>query len=535
MKKILSLCLTALLLLSVFTISASAMEFTDLSADHWAYDSIQTLVADGTINGIGDGTFLPDGKVTRAQFVKMLGKSATAKEKYYDDVAPNHWAYDYITYSDFPEVKNNVFQPDIPITRGLVAELLWIRNGKDTDVFAPAIITSQYKANPTAAAWIYTTGLMKGDGDGIKLRLNDGLSRAEAATLIVRARIAAQNKNVFASLVNDDVLKNVYNGLSLFDGKAYNPDATMTNGELARAALRIGSQESNLTYRNQNTKTDFEHPYAKDIAAVCNACLGADRLSAAFADKEANFGDAAALLTYNFIAQSSSGVIYGDTTPALEGKVNQMMNICLTFAKNNGIISLKEDLSKTITVREFTALCLLLDNLIGSETDYTTDTGMLEGKDNHSLLLTTEPYGDFRVVLENVPSALYSTAFNNQKKAPVDTYNYAREYKSFFLNLLNMVKANAGKAGATIRLTYYPSLVCENGNGYTMRIACEIVSMNGTNSFSNLFPVREGMENADLVLSQGKKVYFDLATGGPFTSIVASAEKAYVDQIVLVK
>ncbi len=536
MKKILSLVLTACLLVSAFAISASAMVFTDLPESHWAYASIQTLVSDGTVNGIGDGTFQPNGIVTRAQFVKMLGKSATATPKIYDDVAPDHWAFEYIQYADFPEVRNNLFQPNMPITRGLVAELLWIRGGRQTDVFAPAIITSQYKKNPTAAAWIYTTGLMKGDGDGITLRLDDTLSRAEAATLIVRARTAAQNKDVFANLVNQDILKNVYNSLNLFDGKAYNPDATITNGELARAALRIGAQETVLTYRGLNTQANFEHTYAKDIAAVCNACLGAERLSADFANKTANFGDTAAVLAYNFIAQSSTGVIYGNTTPALEGKVNQMMNICLTFAKENGIISLNEDLAKPVTMREFSALCLLFDNLIGSETDYNTDIGMLEGEKNHSLMLTADFYEGFRLMLKGMPFTLYSTAFNNQTKTPAETYNFAREYNSLFMGLLNSLKANVKKnTGVDVRLTYYPSLVCENGNGYTMRISCDILSMNGTKTFAELFPVKEGMANAGQQLSQGMTVYFDLATGGLFTSIIASADNAYVDQIILVK
>ena len=46
--------------------------FTDVSADHWAADTIQTASDSGVINGMGDGTFNPDGNVLYEQAVKML-------------------------------------------------------------------------------------------------------------------------------------------------------------------------------------------------------------------------------------------------------------------------------------------------------------------------------------------------------------------------------------------------------------------------------------------------------------------------------
>ncbi len=536
MKKVLSLLLTAVMLLSLCGIIASALSFTDLSESHWAYANVQTLVADGTVSGYEDGSFRPNGTVTRAEFVKMLGKSATAPAKVYNDVAPDHWAYDYITYADFPEVMYDEFKPNTPITRGLVAELLWNRGGRMTNVFAPSIISEQYPDNPAAAAWIYTTGLIQGDGDGINLRLDDTLSRAEAATLIVRARSASAATQSFENIVSPEILKTIYNGLNLFDGKAYDANANITNGELARAALRIGAEETVLTYPGLNTATDLDHPYAKDIAAVCNACFGAENITKDYADATATYGDAVIILTYNFIAKSHTPVIYGDTTSSLSGKYNLMENACLTFAKQNGIISLREDLDKPATLRDITALCLLLDYKIGAETDHNTDTGLLQGEKNHSLLLIPEGYGDFRVMLSDMPMELYTTPFVSQTKTPAETYNFAREYHSLFVGLINSFKNDIKKTiGYDVRLTYFPSLVCENGNGYTMRIACEVLSGNGSKSISDLFPVNGNVTGAGTLLAQGATVYLDIATGGPFASLAANMEKAYVEQIVLTK
>ncbi len=46
--------------------------FNDLDQAPWAEESILNLVDRGVVNGMGDGTFNPNGNVTREQFVKML-------------------------------------------------------------------------------------------------------------------------------------------------------------------------------------------------------------------------------------------------------------------------------------------------------------------------------------------------------------------------------------------------------------------------------------------------------------------------------
>ena len=73
MKKIISLVLSLCMLMTL-TICVNAASFTDLASNHWAYDNINTLVSEGTINGYSDGTFKPSKSVTRAEFVKMTGK-----------------------------------------------------------------------------------------------------------------------------------------------------------------------------------------------------------------------------------------------------------------------------------------------------------------------------------------------------------------------------------------------------------------------------------------------------------------------------
>ncbi|MDO5398129.1 MAG: S-layer homology domain-containing protein [bacterium] len=51
--------------------SAYAAEFTDTNG-HWAQRDISRLSDKGIINGMGDGSFYPEGDVTRAQYLKMM-------------------------------------------------------------------------------------------------------------------------------------------------------------------------------------------------------------------------------------------------------------------------------------------------------------------------------------------------------------------------------------------------------------------------------------------------------------------------------
>ena len=71
--------------------------FEDLSEEHWAYNYIMTLVADGYLNGMSETEFAPDANVTREQFATML---VSAKHIYDDtascdfiDLDESHWAY----------------------------------------------------------------------------------------------------------------------------------------------------------------------------------------------------------------------------------------------------------------------------------------------------------------------------------------------------------------------------------------------------------------------------------------------------------
>ncbi len=50
--------------------------FSDVPSGHWAHEAVMTLANTGAVNGVGQGMFAPDDKVTAAQAAKMLTEAA---------------------------------------------------------------------------------------------------------------------------------------------------------------------------------------------------------------------------------------------------------------------------------------------------------------------------------------------------------------------------------------------------------------------------------------------------------------------------
>ena len=64
---------------------AAANPFADLPADHWAYDAVAQLAADGIIEGYGDKDFQGSRNITRYEMAQMVAraraKNSSGKDK----------------------------------------------------------------------------------------------------------------------------------------------------------------------------------------------------------------------------------------------------------------------------------------------------------------------------------------------------------------------------------------------------------------------------------------------------------------------
>jgi len=132
----------------LITIS-NTQPFTDLSANHWASDPVQYLLSQQVISGYADGTFRPDGNVTRAQFAKILVGAMgwalqTPQTPTFNDAGTDFWAYSYIetavAHGVISGYDDGSFRPYKDVTRAQVAKMVvvsreWVMDTPDYGTF----------------------------------------------------------------------------------------------------------------------------------------------------------------------------------------------------------------------------------------------------------------------------------------------------------------------------------------------------------------------------------------------------------------
>ena len=112
----------------------AGLPFTDVAESRWSYSYIKEMYDAGVINGMTATTYEPEGKLTRAQFVKLLACSLEEAEtlKTYEGQHPftdseGHWAETYIAWAKDKGIVEGVsateFDPEAPITREQMATI----------------------------------------------------------------------------------------------------------------------------------------------------------------------------------------------------------------------------------------------------------------------------------------------------------------------------------------------------------------------------------------------------------------------------
>ena len=438
----------------------AASEFTDLKQDHWAYNVVNTLVDKGTVKGYEDGSFKPDGNVTRAEFAKMMGKGAQTYEEPYTDVPADHWAYDYIMSTEIPAITDDTFEPDTAITRDDAIYALWERNGAVNVKEMPQFIKNQ----GSAAAWAYSYGIMTGD-DGIDLRLGDTITRAEAAALIVRADNSKTDVG-FAAAIPDITCKTVYDGTKAFASE-YSANSNITYGEFARAVVQLCHSQVHADYTDLVAKKLYESDYAKDMYVIGFYALGEDMINAEKEKQNVTREDAKMCL------EKIVGVMRTARQPDF--------SLCLYG---------DTDWAKPITRKELASMLVQLDEKIGLENAYEavgkSDEAYkrLNMKMKKSNLPASAAY--YKSVLDGIPSGVYDIDVSSVKTNPNDNYYFAQTFAPVLLKQCDtLVNAAKSEYATDIKITYYPTLCYDNGTGFTMILKVEKLS--GTKTAEEMF------------------------------------------------
>lgn len=154
--------------------------FIDVPETHWAANEIRYFASQGIVNGMPDGSFQPEGSVTREAFAKMMvltfrATPSTQEEPTFLDVGSTRWSYSYVEASkDFltgytsPFDGTMTFHPEEYATREDIAVALVRMMG----------LTEKDASNPGYAKWKFS------DGDSISPSLLPYVSVAAERGLI---------------------------------------------------------------------------------------------------------------------------------------------------------------------------------------------------------------------------------------------------------------------------------------------------------------------------------------------------------------
>ena len=175
LKKILALVLA---FACAFTTMFAGAAFTDSADIKVDAEVVDTLVALGVVNGYDDGSFKPNGTVTRAEMAKMIYVLRTGKSDasaYNDDKTSftdinGHWARGYIKYCQSLGIiagkSNTKFCPNDKVTAQEAAKMLLVTLGYDAT-----------KAGLTGANWASKTNALA-DENGLLEDVNTSFTSA---------------------------------------------------------------------------------------------------------------------------------------------------------------------------------------------------------------------------------------------------------------------------------------------------------------------------------------------------------------------
>ncbi len=202
-KRILSVGLALILCANIMGVAIAQM-FSDISTN-WARQAILNLSQKGIINGYPDGTFRPDGLISRAEFAavlvraKQLENVPISRPNLFADVPPSLWAYRPIEIvageglvSGYP---GGVFRPNQDITRAEAMSVLV----KAANIPLPSVdqaerILSAYNDANTVPQWAkpYVAAAIQ---SGIFARFPNG-NQIDADKPATRADIAMLTNNM---------------------------------------------------------------------------------------------------------------------------------------------------------------------------------------------------------------------------------------------------------------------------------------------------------------------------------------------------
>lgn len=217
MKRIISLILTAIMLISAttFAFAESKTPFADVKNGAWYADAVTTVYEAGIMEGKGDGRFVPNASMTRAELVTVLcrlsGDNSAGKGTAltFTDTKKNAWYADSVAWAVEAGIvagyEDNTFKPNRPILRQELAKMFVAFLEYMSLPLEGTALTESFSDSSAFPKWasqyietLRKTGLIGGDTAG-NFKPKSDASRAEIATVITRLlpRLAGDLTDIF--------------------------------------------------------------------------------------------------------------------------------------------------------------------------------------------------------------------------------------------------------------------------------------------------------------------------------------------------
>ena len=174
----------------------SSITFSDIE-NHWSKEAVEYVATKGIMNGVAEGEFDPDGRLTRAMLVTMLcrlsGETATGENEFLD-IGDDAWYKDAAVWAANAGITDGygdgTFGPDDEVTREQLVVFLmrYVEYMElDADVAEDGFNDDDEISHwaRSASTWAKAQGLVSGRDDG-SFAPKDSATRGEIATVFMR-------------------------------------------------------------------------------------------------------------------------------------------------------------------------------------------------------------------------------------------------------------------------------------------------------------------------------------------------------------
>ncbi|HBB02778.1 MAG: oligopeptide ABC transporter substrate binding protein [Candidatus Peregrinibacteria bacterium GW2011_GWF2_38_29] len=208
--------------------STSSISFKDVPENAWYTPYVKKAASEGIIAGYKDGTFRPAQSINQAEALKIIGIA----QKWKIINVSGEW---YLPYSNFAQQKylidDNVFNPNIPITRGLTSEIIY-RTSKQ-EIFKIVKVPNTVTSTPTNQS---------SANDIFKPIITPTLPQMQAQSPVASVTI---NKNFFDGMTLDSDFPTIF-----YKNEVYKFKGTITSGTFSTIFAFLSYKD---TYNNDKS------------------------------------------------------------------------------------------------------------------------------------------------------------------------------------------------------------------------------------------------------------------------------------------